>query len=288
MLNSWWTWFYMAFKMWGSRIIKLGHLVRAIAWKSLQKRDHKTSWPRESVFCCFIMGELFCGRQSWSERSPYFLRLVLPFCFSLAVAHHFRLTASVWYGFGPVCGMLTGSVTLFLCLLVFQVQRDSGWSLTGSAPPKGAMTLSQLWMVSTGLSPCGQVGRGVELAFVETISTLLLHSHVRLHERTISDLTAKYSRFYLFAPCAFSKMIYSSDACTSPPMGGTTGVQYDCRSLLGALVVGRAQPHLDSGDGAVRCLGLSDSCTVKVDILQGFLKVLFFNWLLWGVRLPSE
>lgn len=105
-----------------------------------------------------------------------------------------------WYGFGPVCGMLTGSVTLFLYLLVLQVQRDSGWSLTGSAPPKGAMTLSQLWMVSTGLSPCGQVGRGVELAFVETISTLLLHSHVRLHERTISDLTAKYSRFYLFSP----------------------------------------------------------------------------------------
>lgn len=47
--------------------------------------------------------------------------------------------------------------------------------------------------------------------------------------------------------------------------------------LLGALVVGRAQSHLDSGDGAVRCLGVSDSCTVKVDILQGFLKVLFFN-----------
>ena len=60
-------------------------------------------------------------------------------------------------------------------------------------------------------------------------------------------------------------------------MGGTTGVQYDCRSFLGALVVGRVQSHLDRGDGAVRCLGLSDSCTVKVDILQGFLKVLFFN-----------
>lgn len=186
--------------MWGSRIIKLGRLVRAIAWKSFQKWDHKTSWPSESVFNCFIMGEIFCGRQSWSERNPSFLRLVLPFCFSLAVAHHFRLTASVWCGFGPVCGMLTGSVTLFLYLLVLQVQRDSGWSLTGSAPPKGAMTLSQLWMVSTGLSPCGQVGRGVELAFVETISTLLLHSHVWLHERTISDLTAKYSRFYLFSP----------------------------------------------------------------------------------------
>lgn len=102
MLNSWWTWFYMAFKMWGgeSRIIKLGLLVRAVAWKFFQKWDHKISWPSESVFCCFIMGEIFCGRQSWSERSPYVLRLVLPGLLlfgSCCTSFHTRCFCVIWF-----------------------------------------------------------------------------------------------------------------------------------------------------------------------------------------------
>ena len=109
-----------------------------------------------------ITGEMLCGRQSWSARGPYFLRLV-PLDFA---AHHCGLPASVWYDFGPVCGVSIGSVTLSLCLLVPQVQKDSGWSLTGSAPLRGVMTLSQSWTASAGSSPCGQVG-GAEPASVE-------------------------------------------------------------------------------------------------------------------------
>lgn len=100
-----------------------------------------------------------------------------------------------------------------LCSLVLQAQKDSGWSLTGSAPQRGATTLSQSWTASTGLSPCGQVGSQLSLLCrMEPLALLnrtllLLRSHVRLKEGTISDPAAKYSRFYLPLPSTFSKII---------------------------------------------------------------------------------
>lgn len=67
-------------------------------------------------------------------------------------------SAGVWgFGLAEVCP--PGLTALLTC----QVRKASGWSLTGSAPRRGATTRSPSWTASTGSSPCAQV-RGNDVA----------------------------------------------------------------------------------------------------------------------------
>lgn len=75
---------------------------------------------------------------------------------SLFVLAELRLLLALW------------SFHCVFCLLILQVRKDSGWSLTGSAPQRGATILSLSWMVSTGLCPCGQVKKGGQVGTVLT------------------------------------------------------------------------------------------------------------------------